>query len=165
MSEPFIAEIRLFGVNFAPRGWAFCDGQMIPNSQNPNLFKLIGYTYGGDRSTRFALPDLRGRVPVHPGNGLNLGQPGGEAAHVLTTGEMPAHNHVPMANASLADKGSPSGNFWATQDGAAYASSNDQAMAGAAISSSGGGLSHENMAPYLVLTFIIALQGIYPPPG
>lgn len=165
MSEPFIAEIKIFGTNYAPRGWAFCDGQVMPTTQNPNLFKIIGYTYGGDGKSTFALPDLRGRVPLHPGNGIGLGQPGGEAAHVLTTDEMPAHNHVPMANANVADKGSPSGNFWATQDAAAYAGSNDQAMAGAAISPIGGGQPHENRSPYLVLTFIIALQGIYPEPG
>jgi len=162
MSMPFIAEIKIFGPNLAPRGWAFCDGQVIPNSQNPKLFQLLGYTYGGDGSTRFALPDLRGRVPVHTGNGLNLGKPGGETAHVLSTDEMPGHNHLPMANETLADQGSPSGNFWATQAGSAYASVNDQAMASAAISPTGGGQPHQNMSPYLVLTFIIALQGIYP---
>jgi len=165
MSEPFIGEIKIYGAEYAPRGWAFCDGQVLPIAQGRDLFRLIGNTYGGDGISTFALPDLRGRVPLHAGNGFVLGQPGGEARYTLLTNEMPAHNHVPMADSDAAAQGSPAGNFWAAQNAAAYSDTADLVMSKAAVSDAGASQAHENMSPYLALPFIVALQGIYPSPG
>lgn len=162
MSTPFMAEVKVLSFGFPPKGWAQCDGGTLPINQNQALFSLLGTTYGGNGQTTFGLPDLRGRIPMHLGSGLSLGQNGGEQAHTLIQSEMPAHNHLANANSALADQGSPAGNFWAAQDTAAYAASANTTMVAAAVGNAGAGQSHENMSPYLVLNFVIALQGIFP---
>jgi microcystin-dependent protein len=144
MSEPFIAEIRIFAGNFAPRGWAFCNGQLLPVAQNTALFSLIGTTYGGDGRTTTALPNLQGRAPMHPGRGpgltsRRLGESGGSETVTLSTAQMPNHNHPLMASAE-----------------------NLVPMANEALPAAGGSQSHNNMQPYLAINFIIALTGLYP---
>ncbi|HSM88282.1 MAG TPA: tail fiber protein [Candidatus Limnocylindrales bacterium] len=164
MAEPFLAEVRIFSFNFPPKGWAFCNGQVLPISQNQALFSILGTTYGGDGRTNFALPNLQGRVPVHTGNGINLGQPGGEAAHTLSISEMPAHNHPVVGSSSVGSAG-PGGSLWATDNTGANpygAGSVNTVMNPASVGQSGGSQAHENMSPYLVLNFCIALQGIFP---
>jgi microcystin-dependent protein len=162
MSTPFLSEIKIVSFNFPPKGWAQCNGQVLPINQNQALFSLLGTTYGGDGRVNFALPDLRGRIPLHEGSGFNLGQRGGESAHTLNVGELPAHTHAANANTALADQGSPLNNFWAAQDNPAYATSPNTTMTPAAVSTVGGGQPHENRSPFLALMFIIALQGIFP---
>ena len=169
MSEPFIAEIRIFPGNFAPRSWAFCNGQLLPISQNTALFSLLGTTYGGDGRTTFALPDLQGRAPMHPGQGpglslRDLGQTDGVETVTLLESEMPHHAHTLSADNALGNSRSPAGNSLARAvGGLAYrAPSSLVAMSDQALSISGGSLPHNNMQPYLVLNFIIALQGIFP---
>ena len=161
MPDPFIAEIKLISWNYAPKGWAFCNGQLLAINQNQPLFSLLGTTYGGDGRVNFALPDLRGRVPIHMGAGYNLGQAGGETSHTLKTSELPAHVHTPQANTAAADQGAATGNYWAAL-GASYAATPNNTMNPAATTATGGSQAHENMSPYLVLNFIIALQGIFP---
>lgn len=162
MSIPFVGEIRIFTFNFPPKGWAFCNGQLLPINQNQALFALFGTTYGGDGRINFALPNLQGRVPFHTGNGLTLGQVGGEMAHTLNISELPAHNHVPVGNSTSAGAASPAGNLWAGLSNGGYLSSPNAAMNPASILSTGGNQPHNNMAPYLTLTFCVALQGIFP---
>ena len=173
MTDPFVAEIRLFPFNFAPKGWAFCDGQLLPISQNTALFALLGTTYGGDGRSTFALPDLRGCVPVHPGQapGLSqrfLGEAGGSSTVSLLSSEMPAHTHPLTASAATAFARSPSGELFANQSGgvnsyASPAGAPAALLASSASGPAGDGLPHNNMAPYLVMNFCIALQGIFPP--
>lgn len=165
MSEPFIAEVKIFSFNFAPRGWAFCDGQIMPISQNQALYSLVGTTYGGNGQTTFALPDLRGRSPVHtnPMTGITLGQRAGEESHTLTPDEMPMHTHTAVADSNTATtQKSPVGSVWATETVNAYGTTVTGAMNATAVTSAGGSQPHENMQPYLALNFCIALQGIYP---
>ena len=162
MGEPFLAEIRIVSFNFAPKGWAFCNGQLLPINQNQALFALLGTTYGGNGTTTFALPNLQGRVPFHFGGNFTLGQTGGEATHTLSTSEMPAHNHLAMASSSNADQVSPSANFWAKGAASAYSAAPNNAMSPASLAQAGGSQPHENMSPFLVLNFVIALQGIFP---
>lgn len=162
MSDPFIGEIKVISFNFPPRGWAFCNGQLLQINQNQALFSILGTTYGGDGRVTFALPNFQGRMPVHQGQGFNIGQQGGEAAHTLTINELPAHNHPAMA-AGTANGASPNGTVWAPADGAPeYSTSSNTAMSPTAIANSGSSQPHDNQAPYLVLNFIIALVGIYP---
>jgi microcystin-dependent protein len=161
MAEPFLAEIRIFSFNFAPKGWAMCNGQIMPINLNQALFSLLGTTYGGDGRTTFALPNLQGRVPVHVGNGILLGQSSGEAAHTLAISEMPAHTHVPAGSSTPANLGVPTGNLWATGN-AAYNPTANTSMNPTCILPVGGSQPHENKSPYLTLTFCIALQGIFP---
>jgi microcystin-dependent protein len=169
MSDPFIAEIRIVAFPFAPKGWAFCNGQVLPISQNQALFSLLGTTYGGDGRTTFALPDLQGRVPLHTGTprtggSFALGQRAGEAAHTLTAGEMPTHTHTAVASSNPADQASPANNYWAvSQSYTAYAGSPNEAMAPQAVGPAGGNQPYPNLSPYLVLHFVIALVGIFPP--
>ena len=167
MSEPFLAEIKIVGFNFAPRGWAFCDGQILPINQNQSLYSLLGTTYGGDGRTSFALPDLRGRTPIHVGssNGTNhqLGQKSGTETHSLTVSEMPAHNHQARASNSDANTPIPQGNIPGNVLAQAYRAPADLSpMASDTIANTGVNQSHENMQPYLVLNFCIALQGLFP---
>ncbi|RVU31638.1 phage tail protein [Neptunomonas marina] len=165
MSEPFLGEIRVCGFNFAPRGWAFCDGQILPINQNQSLYALLGTTYGGDGHTTFALPDLRGRCVVHPGDTLRIGQTAGEEAHALSLAEMPQHSHALPATGQLADRASPTAAYPAVgalagRPIAAFSDSSDQAID--ALASVGLGDAHENMQPYLAVNYIIALQGLFP---
>lgn len=162
MSEPFLGEIRVVSFNFPPKGWTFCNGQLLPINQNQALFAILGTTYGGDGRTTFALPNLQGRVPVHVGNGISLGEMGGEVAHTLNISELPAHNHVPVGSSSAASSPSLSNALWAPNSANPYAGSFNTAMNPAGILPVGGNQPHDNMSPYLVLNFIIALQGIFP---
>jgi len=160
MAEPFLGEIKIVSFVFAPRGWAFCNGQILQINQNQALFSLFGTTYGGNGQTTFALPDLRGRVPVHRGQGITQGQAGGATTHTLTTSEMPAHTHAPLANTNLANQGQPTNNFWSGTG--AYAPISNSSMNANSLLPTGGSQPHPNMSPYLVLNFVVALQGIFP---
>ena len=162
MSEPFLGEVRMVGFNFAPRGWATCNGQLMPIAQNQALFAILGTTYGGNGVNTFALPDLQGRVPFHMGSGFNLGQSGGEESHTLIVNEIPGHNHQAVASAGPAEQTSPVGNFWANGGTPAYASSPTAGLAPQAIANAGGSVGHENRSPFLVVNFVIALQGLFP---
>jgi microcystin-dependent protein len=165
MAEPFLSEIRLMSFVFAPKGWALCNGQLLPINQNQALFSLLGTTYGGDGRVNFALPDLRGRVPLHVGSGHTLGERGGEQAHTLTSAELPQHNHLFNVTNELASQDSPTGtNFLAQSKGDFLYSApmNLAPMASNAIGNVGGSQAHLNMQPFLTLSFCIALQGIFP---
>ena len=169
MSEPFLAEVRMVGFNFAPRGWAFCDGQILPINQNQSLYSLLGTTYGGDGRTSFALPDLRGRTPIHVGrsNGgadHTLGQKSGEETHTLYANEMPQHTHVLNATDTVAAQSDdPTGHLIASSSLPVYgAFRNAVNMNSGSVTSVGGGQAHDNMQPYLAVNFCIALQGLFP---
>jgi microcystin-dependent protein len=168
MSEPFMGEMRFFAFNFAPKYWATCSGQFLPINQNQALFSLLGTMYGGNGQTNFALPNLVGRTPVHVGNGWSEGQVGGEQAHTLTQPEMPAHLHQLVANdaepaVTDAHKPGPAKRLSNSNPGQVYGAPSALApMAGNAISSVGGSQAHDNMMPYTVVGFCIALQGIFP---
>lgn len=164
MAEPFIAEIRLMSFNFAPKGWALCNGQLLPINQNQALFSLLGTTYGGNGQTNFALPDLRSRVPVHMGNGFTLGQRAGEEAHTLTQSEMPAHNHQAMIQPANAATATPNNNFLGGIPSFGYSSNSADLtpMSPTEMTSVGGSQPHENRMPSSVINMCIALQGIFP---
>ncbi len=162
MSNPYLSEIKIVSFNFAPKGWALCNGQLLPINQNQALFALLGTTYGGDGRVNFALPDLRGRVPIHFDNFHNLGQSAGEENHTLTAAELPSHAHAVAASNADPDLGLPTGNMWAQGSGAYSGAAADSSMNPASVSSTGGSQPHSNVQPYLVLNFIIALQGIFP---
>jgi microcystin-dependent protein len=165
MSEPYLSEIRLVAFNFAPQGWAFCNGQTLPINQYTAQFSLLGTTYGGDGITTFQLPNLQGRVPMGWGNGYVLGESSGESTHTLTISEMPAHSHSLLCVAGAATTKSPSSASLAepaTAVGKIYGSTGSASMSAASITTAGGGLSHNNMQPYLTMNFIIALVGIFP---
>lgn len=162
MSTPFLSEIKIISFNFAPKGWALCNGQLMPINQNQALFSLLGTTYGGDGRVNFALPNLQGRMPVHKGSGITLGEKAGETAHTLSISELPAHNHVPVGSSSAPAFPNADGNLWATSTAKNYNSSSDSAMNPACLTPTGGSQPHDNMSPYLVLNFVIALQGIFP---
>jgi len=163
VSQPFIGEIRMFGGNFAPLGWAFCNGQLLAIADNTALFTLIGTTYGGDGQTTFALPDLQSRVPVHAGNGFTLGQNGGVEAVTLTLPQLPIHTHAPNASSSGALSRDPAGNLWAAWDSHQFSDqATDGPMNAGAISTVGGSQPHTNLGPFLTITFIISLFGIFP---
>lgn len=173
MADPFVAEIRAFGFNFAPRGWAWCDGQLLPISQNTALFSLLGTTYGGDGRSTFALPDLQGRVPMHPGQGPglslhDLGETGGMEAVTLLESEIPSHSHVLRGSSAEADLRVVSpGRVLAVPEDPSYAPSGQPVvpLAPQALAPSGGGQPHNNLMPYLTFYFCIALQGVFPPRG
>jgi microcystin-dependent protein len=164
MSGPFVGEIRMFAGNFAPAGWAFCNGALIPISENETLFQLIGTTYGGDGQNTFALPNLQSRVPVHVGPGFAQGQSGGVETVTLTTSQIPAHSHVPQGFNQTGNADAPLNSLWANSGGATIYSSAapNQAMAPAAIGSSGGSQPHDNMLPFLCINFILSLFGVFP---
>ena len=170
MADPFVAEIRIFGFNFAPKGWAFCDGQLLPLSQNTALFSLLGTTYGGNGKSNFALPDLQGRVPMAPGQGpglslRDLGESGGASAVTLLESEIPAHSHTLGASQDRSDElTSPAGRIPPGGGVDLYAASGvNQQMSPNALVPAGGDQPHNNMMPYLGLNFCIALQGVFPP--
>ena len=174
MADPFVAEIRIFPFDFAPKGWAFCDGQVLPISQNTALFALLGTTYGGDGKSTFALPNLRGRAAMHPGQGPGLsphqvGEAGGSETLALAASEIPTHSHALMAQSGAASTKTPTGNVLAhPARGMPYAplaptGGTVVAMAGQALATTGGETPHNNMMPYLTLRFCIALQGVFPP--
>lgn len=163
MAEPFLSEIRIMSFNFAPKGWALCNGQLLPINQNQPLFALLGTTYGGDGRVNFALPNLQGNVPIHMGSGFTLGQKGGEQSHTLTQAETPTHTHgVNVSSAATGGNNSPVNRFLGGATNAYHAPSNFQSMSPGIISNIGGSQAHLNMQPFLVLTFCIALQGIFP---
>ncbi|MEM6335565.1 MAG: tail fiber protein [Bacteroidota bacterium] len=174
MSEPFLGEVRMFGFNFAPRGWALCNGQILPINQNQSLYSLLGTTYGGDGRTVFALPDLRGRTPVHQGSagGPNrgLGQRFGQEFVTLTVAQMPAHTHTVPARDQAGNSGSPASARFAgsqtvgggRQDILHSDRAPDATLASSAVANAGGGQAHFNMQPYQVVNFGIALQGLFP---
>jgi microcystin-dependent protein len=167
MSNPFIGEIRMFGGNFAPAGWAFCEGQLIPISENDALFTLIGTTYGGDGQETFALPDLRGRLPIHQGNGFVLAQTGGVESVTLTVQQIPIHNHAFLGTSSNANDANAVNNVVAQATaGFPYLNAAPTVpMAPQSIGSTGGSQPHDNFQPYLCINFIISLFGIFPPPS
>ena len=167
MAQPYVGEIRLFAGNFAPAGWAFCAGQMLSISENETLFNLIGTTYGGDGQNTFALPDLRGRVPLHWGLSYNLAETGGTESVTLTTAQVPAHGHALRASTAAGTNSGP-GNALLAASGSvnSYGSGNaDQPMTAGALSSSGSSQPHDNMAPFLAVSSIISLFGIFPSPS
>jgi microcystin-dependent protein len=171
--DPFVAEIRIFPFNFAPKGWAFCNGQLLPLSQNTALFSLLGTTYGGNGKSNFALPDVQGRAPMHPGQGPglslhDLGESAGEETVTLLESEIPAHRHALQANAATADLQAPSPSrvLARASGGSAYqtdSAANIVAMSDQALAPAGGDQPHNNLQPYLTLNFCIALQGVFPP--
>jgi microcystin-dependent protein len=169
MAEPFLSEIRIMSFVFPPKGWALCNGQLLPINQNQALFSLLGTTFGGDGRVNFALPDLRGRTPIHVGSGHTLGERGGEQAHTLSIAELPTHTHVLSGTSAAAATGSPAGGLLAQTDattGDVYgAAASLVAMAPQAIANVGGSQAHLNMQPFLTLSFCIALQGIFPSPN
>jgi microcystin-dependent protein len=168
--EPFVGEIAWVAFDFEPRNWAFCDGRLLAISQNTALFSLLGIQYGGNGTTTFALPDLRGRGPIHSGtlsgNTYTLGDKGGAETHTLTVNELPAHSHVPQVDpreATVASPGNATGYLAKTSAGtSAYGSTANATLAPAAVGSTGGGQAHNNMKPYLALNCVIALQGYFP---
>jgi len=162
MAEPYLGQITMVAFNFAPKGYALCNGQLLPINQNQALFSLLGTTYGGNGTTTFALPNLQGATPLHQGSGFVLGQVGGEATHTLTQSEMASHTHQLKGDPAAATAPSPSGNVWAASTASPYGSTPSTAMNLAAIGDAGGSQPHDNFQPYLVINFVIALQGIFP---
>ena len=172
MAEPFLSEIRIMSFNFAPKGWAMCNGQLLPINQNQGLFSLLGTTFGGDGRVNFALPDLRGRVPIHVGSGHTLGEKGGEQAHTLSIAELPTHTHTLNGNSANANAFDPQNMLLARGSAAnnnpinVYTPPQQlSAMSPQSVTNTGGSQAHLNMEPFLTLTFCIALQGIFPSPN
>ena len=167
MAEPFLSEIRLMSFQFAPKGWALCNGQLLPINQNQALFSLLGTTFGGDGRVNFALPDLRARVPIHVGNGHALGERGGEQAHTLSIAELPQHTHLAQVSSANGDAFVPTNNILAKVEGVDIyqTPANLVAMSPSSIANAGGSQAHLNMQPFLTLSFCIALQGIFPSPN
>ncbi|KZM49026.1 tail fiber protein [Labrenzia sp. OB1] len=167
MSEPFLAEVRMVGFNFAPRGWAFTDGQILPINQNQSLYSLLGTTYGGDGRTSFALPDLRGRTPIHTGNGHTLGQKGGAETVTLSAAEIPGHTHEVKAVSVPGDNRSPLSTLFGAEVATDLPYRQPEAVSttslrSGTVTNAGGGQSHNNMQPYETVNFCIALQGLFP---
>ena len=166
MAEPFLSEIRLMSFGFAPRGWALCNGQLLPINQNQGLFSLLGTTFGGDGRVNFALPDLRGRVPLHVGSGHTLGERGGEQAHTLSIAELPTHTHMLAAStAASGGNASPNNRVLGGANNAYNSPQSLTAFHAGSIANTGGSQAHLNMQPFLTISFCIALQGIFPSPN
>jgi microcystin-dependent protein len=166
MSEPFLAEVRIMSFVFAPKGWALCNGQLLPINQNQPLFSLLGTTFGGDGRVNFALPDFRGRVPIHVGSGHTLGEKGGEQAHTLSIAELPMHTHVLNGTANDGTQLIPGGNLLAKTATQLYGpAASLAAMNAGSVTNVGGSQAHLNMQPFLTLSYCIALQGIFPSPN
>ena len=170
MAEPFLSEMRMFSFNFAPKGWALCNGQFLPINQNQALFALLGTTFGGNGQTTFALPNLQGRTPIHVGSGHTLGEAGGGTAVTLSIAQMPEHVH--LATASSADGNVPvpfannQGNLLAAEPNQVYGPANNlTALSAGTVTNVGGSQAHTNMQPYLTINYCIALQGIFPSPN
>jgi microcystin-dependent protein len=163
MAEPFLSEIRIMSFGFPPKGWALCDGQLLPINQNQALFSLLGTTYGGDGRVNFGLPDLQGRTPMHMGSGHTLGERGGEQAHTLSISEIPTHTHTASASSQDGTQMVPTGNVLASAQGQLYRPpTNLTSLLPGTLANVGGSQAHLNMQPFLVLNFSIALQGIFP---
>lgn len=168
MAEPFLSEIRIMSFGFAPKGWALANGQLLPINQNQALFSLLGTTFGGDGRVNFALPDLRGRTPIHVGSGHTNGERGGEQAHTLSIAELPTHTHVLSATSAVSTTNTSASNVMLAQSTAAdlySTAANLVPMSPAAVTNTGGSQAHLNMQPFLTLSFCIALQGIFPSPN
>ena len=166
MAQPYVGEIRMFAGNFAPAGWQFCEGQLMPISENETLFQLIGTTYGGDGESTFALPDLRGRIPIHQGNGFILAETGGAEEITLTVSQITAHSHALLASANNASAGAPNNNVLGAMTSLDLYMNDapDSSMAPQSIGPTGGSQPHTNFQPYLCVDFIISLFGIFPSP-
>jgi microcystin-dependent protein len=167
MSEPFLAEIRIVGFNFAPRGWAFCDGQILPINQNQSLYSLLGTNYGGDGRTSFALPDMRSRTPIHVGDGHTLAQKSGAETVALTAAEIAAHTHTVKADSAVGDNRVATGGLLASEMLPDLPYRNPEAatmtaLRSGTVTNAGGGQAHNNMQPYIALAFCIALRGLFP---
>jgi microcystin-dependent protein len=162
MATPYLGEIRVFSFGYAPKGWAFCNGQTLPITENQALFALLGTTYGGDGITTFQLPNLQGRMPVHLGTGFAQGQKGGESAHTLISSEMPLHNHLANGVTTNATVAAATGGTWAASTKNPFSAAANTTMAPSGLASTGGGQPHNNLPPYLTLNFCIALNGIFP---
>ena len=164
MAQPYVGEIRMFAGNFAPAGWMFCEGQLLPISENETLFQLLGTTFGGDGRVNFALPDLRGRTPIHVASSHTLGERGGEQAHMLSIAELPTHTHPFNASQANANIPTPGNAMFGASNNMYAAPSNLTSINSQTITNVGGSQAHLNMQPFLTLTFCIALQGIFPSP-
>jgi microcystin-dependent protein len=162
MSEPYLSEVRMVSFNFAPQGWAFCNGQLLPINQNQALFALLGTNYGGNGTTNFGLPNLQGCAPVHMGNGYVLGEGGGATSVTLTASQLPAHTHQAQGVSTIANSATPVGEAWADSASDPYSPSGNTTMNPSVLAAAGGNQPHNNLSPYLVLNFIIALEGIFP---
>jgi len=163
MATPYIGQITIVGFNFAPKGWALCNGQTMPINQNQALFAILGTTFGGNGVTTFLLPNFQGNVPVHVGTGFVLGSTAGEANHTLTIQEMPTHTHIPAATNAVANLPAPTNNYWCNSGGTnGYSPTSNGQLIAQAIGNSGSSQPHNNMQPYLVVNFIVALVGVFP---
>jgi microcystin-dependent protein len=162
MSTPFIGEIKMVSFGFAPKGWAFCNGQLLPINQNTALFSLLGTTYGGDGRVNFGLPNLQGRAPIHMGTGHSLGERGGEQGHTLSVSELPTHTHTLQASSTNGNAAVPTGNVLGAVSNAYGSVQNLTSMSPSAVGALGGSQAHQNMMPFLTLSFCISLQGIFP---
>jgi len=164
MAQPYVGEIRMFGGNFAPAGWMFCEGQLLPISENETLFQLIGTTYGGDGQSTFALPDLRGRVPIHQGNGFILAETGGVETVTLTVNQIPSHTHPMLGSGDISGVPGPSTNVVARSSviNLFFNGATASTMSNQSVTSDGGSQPHDNFQPYLCIDFIISLFGIFP---
>lgn len=165
MSEPFLSEIRMMSFGFAPQGWALCNGQLLPINQNQALFSLLGTTFGGDGRVNFALPDLRGRIPIHVGSGHTLGERGGEQAHTLSIAELPTHTHAVNASNADGNTAAPTNALFGSYSNGYATPASLTSLLSETIANTGGSQAHLNMQPFLTINFCIALQGIFPSPN